>query len=439
MIISAMISHLTTKGVPSLRVWQQILLIVPAFFLAPAVLGQTASQGTTPPKASVAPTADVHLGKGYEALKQERYDDAAAEFRAALEIDPTLVMRARFPLAIALFEEHKNAEARGELQTVRRAVGDRPSVCYYFGRLDLEEQNYKGAVAELNKAIVNPPFPDTAYFLGFAYFKAGNEQDAEKWLKEAARREPVDSRAQYQLALLYRKQGREEEAKQAFSKTKEQRDQSNKLSQLKWDCAHELDRGVSEQAINVCEQLDNPDDAEMLLTLGILYGQHGELERALKPLRQAAELAPQSPQMQYNLAFTYYRLGRFADARTPLAGAVERWPDLFSLSALYGAVLWQLGEAEAAYQSLKRAHQLNADDASTTDLLYVATLELAKRAEASGADSESLNYLKEAAILKPTAPAPHQRMLEIYQRTGRAEQAKTEQLKLQQLTKSANQ
>jgi protein O-GlcNAc transferase len=420
-----------------LGLWQTNLPLLPALLLTTTLFGQTARQHQSSPKAATDESVEVHLGKGYEALKQDRYDDAAENFRAALIVDPTLVMRARFPLAIALFQLHSFTEARHEFETVRREVGERPSICYYFGRLDLEEQNYKSAVANLNKAIAKPPFPDTAYFLGFAYLKEGSDQDAEKWLKEAAKRNPDDSRAEYQLALLYKKEGREEEAKQAFSRTKEQRDQSNKLSQLKWDCAHELDRGVSEQAITVCEQLDNPDDAEMLATLGILYGQHNELERALKPLIRAAELSPQSPQMQYNLAFTYYRLGRFSDARAPLAGAVERWPDLFSLNALYGAVLWQLGEVQPAYQSLKRAHQLNADDSSTADLLYTATLELSKKSEAGGSDAEALAYLKEAANLKPAAPEPHQQMLSIYARTGRADQAKAEQQKLDQLAKSS--
>jgi Flp pilus assembly protein TadD len=406
--------------------------------LGHAALGQTSvlnQHSTTVPDTD---QAEVHLGKGYEALKQERYGDAATEFRMALKIDPTLVMRARFPLAVALFEEHKGVEARHELETVRQAVGEHPSVRYYFGRLDLEEQKYKSAVANLNKAIANPPFPDTAFYLGFAYFKDGNDQDAEKWLKEAATRNPEDSRAQYQLAVLYRKEGREEEAQQAFSRTKEQRERSDKLSQLKWDCAKELDHGVSEQALTVCEQLYNPDDAEMLATLGILYGQHGELDRALKPLLRAAELEPQSPQMQYNLAFTYYRMGRFAEARGPLAGAVERWPDLFSLNALYGAVLWRLGEAEPAYQVLKRAHKLNADDASTTDFLYKAALELAKNSEERASHSQALAYLKEAAALKPSEPQPHQQMALIYSQTGHPDQARAEQQKLNQLTKSSN-
>jgi Flp pilus assembly protein TadD len=93
---------------------------------------------------------------------------------------------------------------------------------------------------------------------------------------------------------------------------------------------------------------------------------------------------------------------------------------------------------QAAYQALKHAHQLNADDSSTADLLYTATLELAKKSEVGGSDAAALGYWKEAASLKPTEPEPHQRMLAIYMRTGRADLAHAEQQKLDQLSKSSN-
>jgi Flp pilus assembly protein TadD len=99
--------------------------------------------------------------------------------------------------------------------------------------------------------------------------------------------------------------------------------------------------------------------------------------------------------------------------------------------------LWQLGEVQPAYQALKRAHQLNADDSGTADLLYAVTLELAKKSEADGSDAEALGHLKEAASLKPAAPEPHQQMLSIYTRAGRADLAKAEQQKLDQLAKSS--
>jgi len=424
------------NGVSKARIRRRTLFLLPTLLLGTFSFGQTATQNESSPKASSDELLEQHLGKGYEALKQEKYGDAAEEFRAALGIDPTLVMRARFPLAIALFEEHQAAEARRELETVRKAVGDQPSVLYYLGRLDLDEHDYKKAITNLNKANAKPPYPNTAYYLGLAYARDGNMQDAEKWLKEAARLHPDDSRAQYQLGLLYRKEGRNEEANQAFQKSKEQKAQSDNLSQLKYECGQELDRGVSEKAITVCDQLYDPNDADKLTALGILYGQHGELERALKPLARAAELQPQSPQAQYNLAFTYYQLKRYGSARGPLAGAVDRWPDLFPLNALFGAVLWNLGETQAAYEALHRAHRLNAEDAGTTDMLYLTTLELAKQSANSHADAEEMRYLQEAASLQPGDPEPHERLVSLYKRTGRPEQAADERKKAEQLAKA---
>ena len=122
--------------------------------------------------------------------------------------------------------------------------------------------------------------------------------------------------------------------------------------------------------------------------------------------------------MQYNLAFTYYRMGRFEDARAPIAKAVERWPDIFQLNALYGAVLAKLGDDVAAYQALARAHELNRQDAGAADLLYRTTLGLARKSLAAGQYTDALRYFGEAAKLRPGDPEPHKAMAEIYTLTG---------------------
>ena len=87
--------------------------------------------------------AEVHLGKAYEAMRNERYDDAAREFRSALVIDPTLVMRARFPLAVALFEQRNYPASRAEFEKVRQEAGEQPGLFYYLGRIDQEQRDYK--------------------------------------------------------------------------------------------------------------------------------------------------------------------------------------------------------------------------------------------------------------------------------------------------------
>jgi tetratricopeptide (TPR) repeat protein len=383
-------------------------------------------------------TPEAHLGKGYDALRQDRYDEAAGEFRAALGLDPKLVMRARFPLAVALFELKESAEARREFETVRQEIGDHPNVSYYLGRLDLMDQNFAGAIRNLNQAIAKPPFPDTAYYLGLAYFKQGDLTAAEKWLKQAAEINPRDSIAQYQLGLVYRKEGRQREAREAVALSAELRRHDADDSQLRSECARKLDAGPPSEARAVCDHLYDPNNAERLTALGTIYGQHGDLEAALKPLQRAAELAPQSPQMQYNLAFTYFRLNRFDEARIPIADAVKRWPDIFQLNALYGAVLAKLGEDLPAYQALRRAHQLNPADSQTANLLHATLLGLARKSQAAREYSDSLRYFGEAANLRPDDPEPHRSLAEIYVLTDRPAEAAMEQQLADHLNEALN-
>jgi Flp pilus assembly protein TadD len=418
------------------HIWLRFAVLLAAF---PTLCGMNAAicQETTGANPATRDALEAHLGKGYEALRQERYEVAVSEFRAALELDPKLVLRARFPLAVALFESHKSEEARSEFEAVRREVGDHPNVLYYLGRMDLTGGNIEGAIQKLSPAVAKPPFPDTAYYLGLAYLKQGDLSAAEKWLKEAARLNSQDSRVPYQLGLVYRKQGREEEATKALALSGGMHERDANESRLRSDCAQKLDQGLREEARAICEQLYAPGDAEKLAKLGTLYAEHGDLEDAVKPLLRAAELAPQSPQMQYNLALAYYQLNRFEDARAPLADALQRWPDLFQLNALQGAVLLKLGEDFPAYQALHQAHRLNPQDSSTADLLYLAAVRIAEKSRDARKYSESLRYLGEAAQLRPLEPEPHRRMAELYTLTGRPAQAAAEQQQVDRLSKAS--
>ncbi len=53
--------------------------------MLPASVIEARGQGNPPKAASPADTAEIHLARGHEALKQNRYQEAAREFRAALE------------------------------------------------------------------------------------------------------------------------------------------------------------------------------------------------------------------------------------------------------------------------------------------------------------------------------------------------------------------
>ena len=65
MITFSLIAYTSGKGVPTLRLWRNILLWFPAFLLAATLFGQTASQNQSSPKVAANEAVEVHLGKGY--------------------------------------------------------------------------------------------------------------------------------------------------------------------------------------------------------------------------------------------------------------------------------------------------------------------------------------------------------------------------------------
>jgi Flp pilus assembly protein TadD len=402
-----------------------------------AGVSRTPQESPVKPSAS-ARGAEPHLGKGYDDLRNERFEDAVREFRAALALDPTLVMRARFPLAIALYQLRRLDEARKEFEAIRSQVGNDPNVLYFLGRVDFDRGNIDAAIETLSKAAAKPPFPDTAFYLGSAYLRKRDFPLAEKWLQEAARLAPRDYHVQERLGHLYQQEGRKAEADKAADLAAELRRRDTEASQQRIDCAQKLETSSLEDARTVCARLFDPNDAEKLTMLGTLYGQRGDYQDALDPLRRAADLNPNSPQMLYNLALNYVRLHRYEEARAPLVKAVERWPDLFPLNSLLGAVLFQLGEERPAYEALHHANELNSSDPGTANYLYGIALRLGKESQAGKQYDASIGYLNEAAKLRPQEPEPHRLLAEIYDAAGRPAKAAEERRQLERLTSPGN-
>lgn len=398
---------------------------------------QTAPNGNAG-GAQTAEGAEVHLGRGYGDLRSNRYDDAVSEFHAALALDPSLVMRARFPLAVALFESQKPDEARREFEAVRAAAGDQPDVLYYLGRIDLMQGNLEQAAQELGRIAAKPPFPDTAYYLGSTYLREGELAAAEKWLDAAEKVAPRDPHVEERLAALYRQEGRAADAQKALARAAELRDSDAQTDRQRLDCIQALGGGSLEAARPVCERLFDPADAARLTMLGTIYGEHGDFDDALRPLRRAAELSPSSPQMQYNLALVCFRLKRYDEARTALLGAVEQWPDLFELNSLLGVVLYRLGDLNGAYEMLSHAHALDPQDRDSGAFLYEVSLVLADKRVAQTQYEAAVACLKTAAGLHPQDPEPHRRMADVYAAMGRPEQARQEQQEAERLQKATD-
>jgi len=364
-----------------------------------------------------ADTAETHLGRGYEAEKDERYQVAAKEFQAALRLNPRLV-RARYQLAVCWFLLGKTQEARQEFEHLQKETGGDASVVYQLARLDLRAGDVETAIMRLLRLVNDPPFPDTAYYLGTAYLQKGELAAAKKWLQVAAQVDPRDFRIPEHLARTYQHEGRKAEAEKQFALSSQLRQRYDHASQQAVACSQLLETKPLEEAKPTCEQLFDPNDPDRLTTLGLIYGQNGRYEEAVKPLEEACRLDPDSFEINHDLGLSYFRLGRYGKARQLLEKAVALRPDFFGSNALLGATLYTLGEDEAAYKVLGHAHALKPEDRDTANLLFKETLILASKEETQKKYTSALAYLRTAGQLQPQDQEVQRRISELLRRAS---------------------
>lgn len=376
-------------------------------------------------KTSGAPDAQAHVGKGYEFEKDDRFANAAAEFEAALALDPTL-SGARYQLAVCYFGLGRRDDARREFERLRVETHADPSVVYFLGRLDLLQHNLNGAISEFRMVTTHPPFPDTPYYLGSAYLEKGDLPSAAQWLEQARSSNPRDYRIPDHLARIYQREGRTADAEREYSVSEKLRQNYNQAAEDGVNCSAALDKGDGQAARDVCAKLDQPNDPDRLTTLGMIYGRHQLYAEAVEPLRRAASLDPDSYEVQHNLGLTYFRLRLYQQARESLQRAVSLRPNFFDSNALLGATLFALREDSQAYAVLEHAHRLNPDDADTRDLLFKTASILGAKSRAAKSYGQALEYLKVAEELNPQDAQAHARLAVVYDEAGDRQQAEIE-------------
>jgi len=409
--------------------------LLAALLATPAgILGQAGGPPLTPKNPSAVDTPEVHLARAQAAFENQRLAEAEREYRAALALDPKLTVRARFPLAVVLFGMQKRVEARQEFEKIHAQTGDDPNLNYYLGRLDLNDNHFDSAIHNLTIAASAPPFPDTFFYLGTAYWRKGDLDSAEKWLNKAASVDPRNPAVQTRLGNLDQARGRKEEAEKAFARATELRQEDLAATQVGLECSRALDTQPLEQARQLCQKLYNPNDEGDLVTLGLLYGRHRDYADALEPFRLATQLDPDAYETQFNLGLTYFRMKRYEEARAPLEKAAALRPDTFEVVAPLGATLYVLGDDAAAYPVLDRANRLNPQNTDISGLLAKTAMNLAAKAWATNDLTHARRYLLRAAEARPEDPEPYRRLAQIDEARGDSASAQHEREEADRLT-----
>jgi Flp pilus assembly protein TadD len=311
---------------------------------------------------------EAHLSKGVQLMQEQLFEAAAGEFQQALALNPK-DPRAHFEFAASLLSLGRNDEARGEFEKVQKLTGESRYVTYYLGRLDLLSNEYPSAIERLGSLAEDPPFPDTAFYLGLAYISSGDVAAGTKWLERAVKLAPHDYRVHYRLARAYSTAGRGQEADREYGLYTHLREEHKNTGEDVRACARALATPSLTSAREICHRIYDPNDADKLTLLGQLFGDAGVFAEALDPLTRAVQLDPKSFEAWHNLGVTYFRLERYSEARAPLETAVALRPEFYGSVVLLGATLYMLGDDAAALPVLEHAHRLNPADTQTTAIL----------------------------------------------------------------------
>ncbi len=169
-----------------------------------------AAAASTPPAARAEAIRLNNLGTAR--MNQQRYDDAAQEFAAALQADPSLIT-AQVNDGIALLYAGKEDASAAALHQAITGDANNPRAWYCLGLLDLRTGKTAQAAEELARAAtLAPNDADARYMSGRAQLQLGNYSGAEEQFEAALHRNANDASAEYGLASALEHQGKRAEA-----------------------------------------------------------------------------------------------------------------------------------------------------------------------------------------------------------------------------------
>ncbi|HZO90288.1 MAG TPA: tetratricopeptide repeat protein [Chthonomonadaceae bacterium] len=251
----------------------------------------------------------------------QRAQFAAADpiLRKAVGLDPDSP-RLRDEWARALLGSGLTTAAFGEL---RQFAGTHPNSApahLLLGKFYVTQNSMRRAIEELNRAVqLDPALPEGWSYLAVAHDALRNYAEAKEAAEKAAALRPNDFGSQLQLALQQAHLGEAEGARRAFARAAVlgpkaavvHREYAQWLLQVG---SQPQDRDLAVAEARRAVALD-ARDAGAQMTLGRALAQQGQLEAAVEPFRQAAELAPEYPASALAVARALGRLGREKAAR----------------------------------------------------------------------------------------------------------------------------
>jgi Flp pilus assembly protein TadD len=257
-------------------------------------------------------------------MHDNRFADAAAQWRKALELDPN-DGKAHFNLGFSLSE---TGDLPGAIAEYRKSTALNPEDSVTFGNLALalaQAGDMKGSIENYRKASALDP--DNAVLradLGTALFDGGQRTEGIEQLQKAVVMAPESPDAHNKLGSILAKAGHNAEARAQLEKAVGLNPES---AEYRFNLGYVLGRsGNNAAAISQLEkavQLTESKDWRCLSGLGAAYNVAGRKREAIDVARRALDLALQSgdTEVAANLRATLERYQR--GAATPSTGTSD--------------------------------------------------------------------------------------------------------------------
>ncbi len=305
---------------------------------------------------------DDDYQRGAEALRQQKYEEAADAFLAADRTSPgfkdALLLRAQSLIHLTLYPA-----AEGSLRDYQKFHPDSAQAEFLLGYVLFRENQPKESLAMYTAAAsLQRPVADDFKIVGLDYALLNDYPDSIRWLEQSVSENPADAEAIYYLGRAYYTQNWFDKAIAAFQQALKlnpgyARAENNLglalYAQNKLELAEQAYRRAIQLGAESAVRSEQP-----YINLAELLIDHNRIAEALVLLDTARQIDPKSDRVEQLRGRGFLAENRLPDAEAAFRAALAVKPESGVLHYQLGRVLKRLGKSDDARQEFERSKAL---------------------------------------------------------------------------------
>src|SRR5258705_11568457 len=310
--------------------------------------------------------ARIHNFRGILLVQMGKNAEAAAEYQEAIRLDPLLEDAYR-NLGFLRWTEHQLVPAREALLHAVELSPDDSFAHYYLGRVGLDAQQYEQAFHELE--LSHQPLPAEPGFLiqvATGYIALGRQDDARKSLERAMSLRLSDAQSVGVAALLLSIHENASAINILRTLNKGRGAEQASWAQFDLALAHLLSGSyleAADEALIYAKSVratgaESAESAQAWSVIGIADAHLNHGEESADALRRAARFASHGEEQWLNLTRELMELNRFPEAVTETQNGLAANPKSYALHLRLGAAYLAAGryaESETVFRDLVAA------------------------------------------------------------------------------------